>query len=302
MSKPTALAPNFPSAGRTADKADRLQLLTLALRMLLVVAIVLLAAGPWLFDLNQLTLLTEFFTLLVLALMWNLLAGYADIVTVGQHGFVGVGAYAFFGLAVLAGVDPFLSIILAAVITAVLAVPALLFILRLRLAYLAVGTWVLADVLSLIAGKLPGFGGGSGVSLPISIARAFGGSVSQRVVTLYILAFILAAAALAATWLLLRSRVGLGLTAMRDSEEGAKSVGVDVPRMRVMCFLWTAPFLGLAGALSHTAKGAYRAVRVVQHHRLDHLYYLRCRHRRYWQPGGTDHRNRSLSIAARISR
>jgi hypothetical protein len=36
--------------------------------MLLVVAIVLLAAGPWLFDLNQLTLLTEFFTLLVLAL------------------------------------------------------------------------------------------------------------------------------------------------------------------------------------------------------------------------------------------
>ncbi len=211
MSNPSGLAPHFPSAGATADKARRLQMLTLALRILLVVAIVLLAAGPWLFDLNQLTLLTEFFTLLVLALMWNLLAGYADIVTVGQQGFVGVGAYAFFGLAVLAGLDPFLSIILAAVITAVLAVPALLFILRLRLAYLAVGTWVLADVLSLIAGKLPGFGGGSGVSLPISIARAFGGSMSQRVIMLYMLAFILAAAALVATWCLLRSRVGLGL-------------------------------------------------------------------------------------------
>lgn len=249
MSNPSGLAPDFPSVSVAADKASRLRTLTLALRALLLVAIVLLAAGPWLFDFNQLTLLTEFFTLLVLALMWNLLAGYADIVTVGQHGFVGVGAYAFFGLAVLAGFDPFLSIILAAVITAVLAVPALLFILRLRLAYLAVGTWVLADVLSLIAGKLPGFGGGSGVSLPISVARAFGASVSQRVVTLYILTFILAAAALAATWLLLRSRVGLGLTAMRDSEEGAKSAGVDVPRMRVICFLWTAPFLGLAGAL-----------------------------------------------------
>ena len=249
MSNPSGLAPHFPSAGATADKARRLQMLTLALRILLVVAIVLLAAGPWLFDLNQLTLLTEFFTLLVLALMWNLLAGYADIVTVGQQGFVGVGAYAFFGLAVLAGLDPFLSIILAAVITAVLAVPALLFILRLRLAYLAVGTWVLADVLSLIAGKLPGFGGGSGVSLPISIARAFGGSMSQRVIMLYMLAFILAAAALVATWCLLRSRVGLGLTAMRDNEDGAKSAGVDVPRMRVICFLWTAPFLGLAGAL-----------------------------------------------------
>ena len=249
MSNPSGLAPHFPSASATADKASPLQMLTLALRILLVVAIVLLGAGPWLLDLNQLTVLTEFFTLFVLALMWNLLAGYADIVTVGQQGFVGVGAYAFFGLAALAGLDPFLSIILAAVITAVLAVPALLFILRLRLAYLAVGTWVLADVLSLIAGKLPGFGGGSGVSLPISIARAFGGSVSQRVITLYILAFILAAAALTATWCLLRSRVGLGLTAMRDNEEGAKSAGVDVPRMRVICFLWTAPFLGLAGAL-----------------------------------------------------
>ncbi|HUN99892.1 MAG TPA: branched-chain amino acid ABC transporter permease [Bradyrhizobium sp.] len=249
MSNPIAFARNLTSTDRTAEHASRLQLLTLALRMLLVVAIMFLAMGPWLFDLNQLTLLTEFYTLLVLALMWNLLAGYADIVTVGQHGFVGVGAYAFFGLAVLSGLDPFLSIILAAAITGMLAVPALLFILRLRLAYLAVGTWVLADVLSLIAGKLPGFGGGSGVSLPISIARAFGGSMSQRIVTLYILTFVLAAAALAATWLLLRSRIGLGLTAMRDSEDGAKSAGVDVPRMRVICFLWTTPFLGLAGAL-----------------------------------------------------
>jgi branched-chain amino acid transport system permease protein len=249
VSNASGLAPEFPAIVTAGDRAGRLPALALAFRILLAVATVLLAAGPWLFDLNQLTLLTEFFTLLVLALMWNLLAGYADIVTVGQQGFVGVGAYAFFGFTVLAGLNPYLSIILAAMITVVLAVPALLFILRLRLAYLAVGTWVFADVLSLIAGKLPGFGGGSGVSLPISVARAFGGSVSQRVITLYTLAFILAAGALVATWLVLRSRVGLGLIAMRDSEEGAKSAGVNVPRMRIICFLWTAPFLGLAGAL-----------------------------------------------------
>jgi branched-chain amino acid transport system permease protein len=120
---------------------------------------------------------------------------------------------------------------------------------RLRLAYLAVGTWVLAELLSLIAGKLAGFGRGAGVSLPISVVRAFGGSVAQRVITLYVVSFVLAIAALTATWLLLRSRVGLGLTAMRESGEGAKSAGVDVPRMRVIYFLWTAPFLGLAGAL-----------------------------------------------------
>jgi len=240
---------SFGQHGTTTDGKARLQWLSLALRGLLILAACALAAGPWLFDLNQLTLLTEFFTLLVMALMWNLLAGYADIITVGQHAFVGVGAYSFYGLTVLGGIDPFTAIPLSGLVATALAVPMLAFVLRLRLAYLAVGTWVFAEVLSLIAGKLPGFGGGSGVSLPISIARAFGATVAHRVEALYALGFVLAMAALATTWLLLRSRVGLGLTAMRDNEEGAKSAGVDVPRMRIICFLWTAPFLGLAGAL-----------------------------------------------------
>ena len=47
-------------------------------------------------------------------------------------------------------------------------------IFRLRTAYLAVGTWVAADVLMLVAGKLPGFGGGSGTSLPIPVVKQFG--------------------------------------------------------------------------------------------------------------------------------
>ena len=55
------------------------------------------------------------------------------------------------------------------------------------------------------------------------------------------------------------------------------------------------------GRAGHAAKGACRAVRVVQYHRLDHLYYLCCRYRRHRQPRGTDYRNRSLSFAPRIS-
>ena len=61
-----------------------------------------LLAGPGLFVANSLSVLTQFLSLLVIALMWNLLAGYADIVSVGQQGFVGVGAYAFFGFTVFA--------------------------------------------------------------------------------------------------------------------------------------------------------------------------------------------------------
>ena len=64
-----------------------------------------MAAAPFLFGATHIVLLTEFMSMLVLAIMWNLLAGYADIVTVGQHAFVGVGAYAFFGFTALAGLE-----------------------------------------------------------------------------------------------------------------------------------------------------------------------------------------------------
>jgi branched-chain amino acid transport system permease protein len=221
----------------------------LVLRGLLIVGALVGLAAPWLFDLNQLTLMTDVFTVLVMALMWNLLAGYADIITVGQQAFVGVGAYAFYGLTVLAEIDPFVAVGLAGLVTLVLAVPAMAFVFRLRTAYLAVGTWVVAEVLMLIAGKLPGFGSGSGVSLPIRIVKAFGSSLAARTQNIYFLAFGLADIAFVATWALLRSRVGLGLTAMRDNEEAAGSAGVDLVRGRILCFLWTAPFLGLAGVL-----------------------------------------------------
>ena len=56
-----------------------------AARLVLAAAVPLLAIAPWLFADTEIVLLTEFFSMLVLAIMWNLLAGYADIVTVGQR-------------------------------------------------------------------------------------------------------------------------------------------------------------------------------------------------------------------------
>lgn len=226
----------------------------IALRALLLAGVLACLAGPWLFDANAQTVMTEFFVVLTLALMWNLLAGYADIISVGQQGFVGVGAYAFFGFTALAHLNVWLAIPLAAVTTLIIAVPVMAVIFRLRTAYLAVGTWVAADVLMLIAGKLPGFGGGSGTSLPVAVVKEFGKRLSDRIELFYVMSFGLALAAFLATWALLRSRIGLGLTAMRDNEEAAGAAGVDLFRTRVLCFLWTAPFLGLAGVMTALEK------------------------------------------------
>jgi branched-chain amino acid transport system permease protein len=223
-------------------------------RMLLGSGVVVLVLAPWVFDTGTVAVLTQFLCLLVLALMWNLLAGYADIVTVGQHGFVGVGAYAFYGFAAVAGISPILSILLAGLVALLVAVPAMAVVFRLRGAYLAVGTWVVAEILMLTAGKLPAFGGGSGVSLPISVARAFGTDPATRYQTIYWLALALLGVTFVSTYALLRSRVGLGLVAMRDNEEAAGTAGVNLLGIRILCFLWTAPFLGLAGAIATLQK------------------------------------------------
>jgi len=218
-------------------------------RLALLAGACVMAAAPLLFAPAQLQILTQFLSLLVIAIMWNLLAGYADIVSIGQHAFVGIGAYAFFAFAALAGVNPYLSLLLGGVTAFVFAVPIMLVIFRLRAAYLAVGSWVVAETLMLGAGKLSAFGGGSGVSVPISVVKAFGAQAAARYATIYWLAFALAALALVSTYLLMRSKVGIGLTAMRDNEEGAGSVGVNLIALRVLCFLWTAPFLGIAGGV-----------------------------------------------------
>ena len=123
-------------------------------RAILALVAAMLFAAPWIFDPASLQILTELLCLLVLAVMWNLLAGYADIVTIGQHGFVGIGAYAFYAFAVLAGIDPYLAIPLAGLTTLLFALPAMVIIFRLRAAYLSVGTWVVAEVMMLGAGKL----------------------------------------------------------------------------------------------------------------------------------------------------
>ena len=220
-----------------------------ALRLALAGVAMGLAAGPFFLSDTQLSVLADFFSMLVLAILWNLLAGYADIVTIGQHAFVGVGAYAFYAFAALAGVDPYLSIPLAGVVALIIAVPTMALLFRLRTAYFSIGTWVVAEVLMLGAGKIEAFGGGSGISVPIEILRAFGSTRSGRLATIYWLGFVLAAFALGSTYLLLRSRFGVGLMAMRENEESAASVGVNVARARILCFLGVAPVLGITGAL-----------------------------------------------------
>jgi len=226
--------------------ADRRSEISLAAFAALVVA---LAFAPWWAGRDDLRLLGDFFAYVALASLWNLLAGYAGLVSVGQQAFVGLGGYMLFALTILADVPPLAAIPLAGLIGAVASVPVAALVFRLRGHYFAIGTWVVAEVFRLLASQVSALGGGSGTSLPASIVTAIAETRAMREFVVYWIALALAVAIIALILLLLRSRYGLALTAIRDNELAARSNGVDVTRVKLVIYVFTACGTAMVGAL-----------------------------------------------------
>jgi branched-chain amino acid transport system permease protein len=216
--------------------------------VLIAIALVVLVLAPYWGDRQTLRLLAEMFTFIALASLWNLLAGYAGLVSVGQQTFVGLGGYVLFALAMLLDVNPILAIFVAGPVGALVAVPVALLIFRLRGAYFAIGTWVVAEVFRLLASQVSVLGGGSGISLPASVVLAMAPSRQTREFEMYWLALLLTVAILAAIFSLLRSRHGLALTAIRDNELAAQSTGIGVWNIKFAVYVLTAFGTAIIGA------------------------------------------------------
>jgi branched-chain amino acid transport system permease protein len=204
------------------------------------------------------------FYMLALAQCWNLLAGYAGLVSVGQQAFVGLGGYLLFALTI-GGIDPIAAITLSGLITAVFAVPTAFVVFRLRGPYFAIGSWVVAEVYRLVFAQFKQLGGGTGTSLPPSATNGIFGiewvktmfevrSPAARDIITYWIALALAAAAPLLVYLVLRSRHGLALFAIRDSESTAESAGVDGFRSKLGVYVLVAAATGMIGALIYLQK------------------------------------------------
>lgn len=208
-----------------------------------------LVAAPLWGGRDDLQLLSEVYAYVALASLWNLLAGYAGLVSVGQQAYVGLGAYILFALAILLGVSPLWAIPLSGLIAAAVAVPVAALVFRLRGHYFAIGTWIVAEVFRLLASQVSPLGGGSGTSLPAAVIVAMAPSRQLRDFLQYWIALALVVAVLAMIVLLLRSRYGLALKAIRDSELAATCNGIDVLRTKVLVYIVTAFGTAMIGAL-----------------------------------------------------
>jgi len=202
---------------------------------------------------------------IAVAQMWNLLAGYAGLVSVGQQVFVGVAAYMMFVMAQLWGINPFVAVMLAMIAPALLAIPTYGLLHRLDGPYFAIGTWVIAEVGRLLLAQWKTLGGGTGTSLPRDATRdmlglsALGDWFGMRPAAAadalaYWLALALAVATITLIYKLLRSKHGLGLAAVRDNETAARALGVDALRLKSAIYLLTAFVTGMVGALIYLQK------------------------------------------------
>ena len=208
-------------------------------------AVALLLAGvPLVFSADVVQKLTTLLILILLAVMWNALAGYGGMLSVGQQAFIGIGAYATIYFSDQ-GVPPYIAMIAAMVLAGLLSVPISLFALRLRAAQFAIGMWVTAEAASIIVRQDQNLGAGTGIAL-IQLYH-IDPSFRQAYTFWLALAFVVIFTGL--LFFLLRSRFGASLQAIRDDESAARSLGVDVAGRKRLLFVLAGFGCGAAGVL-----------------------------------------------------
>ena len=219
--------------------------------ILALVLIAVLVVAPWWGSTATLRLIGEMMIYLALASLWNLLAGYTGLVSVGQQAYVGLGVYTMVSVAIYLGIHPFFAIPLAGLAAVLLSMPIGKLVFRLQGAYFAIGTWVVAEVFRLIAAQLGsvGLGGGSGTSIPTGVMQALAPNKFWREASIFWLTLVLGVGALAVVYVLLRSRFGLALTAIRDSEVASSSLGIRIERIKYAVYVAVAGVTAMVGSI-----------------------------------------------------
>lgn len=211
-----------------------------------VAALVVLALFPVVgVSLSWLNYLFIFFIYLALANMWNLLAGYSGLICLCPHAFVGLAGYTL-AIGTWLGVPFQAGLIAGAIVAALFALLISYPVFRMRGIYFAIGTLILPEVLKVwfsywrpVGNVYQGMGAGYSVT----------GVAGVTLVDTYWLGLAIAAASIFLVYMILKTKLGLGLTAIRDNENTAASAGANVFRLKLYSFIIAAFIMGIAGAV-----------------------------------------------------
>jgi branched-chain amino acid transport system permease protein len=207
----------------------------------IILIILLLASLPFWASRYWILVALLFSLNLGLSQMWNLLAGYSGLVSLGQQAFIGLGGYTLAVFSIYYGFPISLSILIGGIISVLFALLISAPIFRMRGVYFAIGTWTVAEVLRIIFSNWKYVGYGMGLFVKPAYKLSFN--------TIYYTALFTGIASVAIVYFILRSKLGLGLMAIRDEETASETLGVDIFKCKLSCFLISAFITGIVAGI-----------------------------------------------------
>jgi len=189
-----------------------------------------------------------------LASSLNILLGYTGYVSFGHVVFFGFGGYIGFWAIDTLNMNLWLAALLGGLVSALLALGLGLAILRLRGAYFALATIGILEAMKALVINIPALGGPNGMDLHFSIYRSYGGAANA----LWLVYWSVAAIALIVvitSYVVKKSKFGLGLMAIREDEDAAEIMGVVAPRAKTKAYVISAFFPGILGVLFFFKQG-----------------------------------------------
>ncbi|NTV89826.1 MAG: branched-chain amino acid ABC transporter permease [Clostridiales bacterium] len=213
-----------------------------------VIALLYILALTGVFSSNAMRIMLSIALYCALGSMWNLMAGYTGMTSLGQQSFIGIAGYSLAVLTATYGLSYWVGILVGGVLSAILALVLALILFRMRGMYFAVATWVTAEAFKTIFTSWKFVKMGAGMTIK---ARPYPKSIE-----IYLISLTLAIICVLVVYLILKSKTGLGLTAMRDDPDAASSVGVNIFKSKLMCFVISGFFTGVTGAVFYLNKGS----------------------------------------------
>lgn len=196
---------------------------------------------------NAMRYLLQIFLYITLGEMWNLLSGFAGMTSLGQQTYIGLAGYSIAMATTVYKMHYGTGILIGTAICIITSSILAFLLLKMEGMYFSITTWVIAEALGTFFLSWGYVGKGAGMNVSIS--------PYPRTDAIYTMALILCMVTLLIVYLLLNSRLGLGLVAMRDNISAAASLGVNIRRSKFVVYLIAAIFTGLAGSILFINKG-----------------------------------------------
>lgn len=216
-------------------------------RLILLVLFLALVGAPFVVSTYAISILTLILIYMVMGQMWNLMGGYAGLLSLGMQAFIGIGGYALTIFSVQYGINVYLAILLGGIISAVFALVVSPALFKMSGVYFAIGSWVIAETLIIIFSNwsFVGYAKNWGISSVYEISK----------VQIYYTAVVLGVGSIILVYALLRSKTGLALMSMRDNVGAAETMGVRLYRTKITCYLISCFMTGIAGGVMYMVQG-----------------------------------------------